>query len=122
VVLSLPFAQRCLSTPLTDRAVLTLERRCRELVVGRAMPGRDDTTRPILRWERDSLLLQGVEVPGVNGCWLNMSEDAASLGMRAAPEDGLSYTTHNVDSMAQAFCLLSCWLHWVNGAAATLSF
>lgn len=120
IVLALAFAQRCAATLRPEGTHRTLERRARELVLARAMTSRE-MHPPVFRWVEGSLLLQGVEVPGVNGCWLNMSEDALALQhAHPDPSDGLSYTTHNVDSMAQAYCLLSCWLHWMRGAASAL--
>ena len=126
VRLQLSFAQGCSELNVDATALARLERRCRDNVIERTFhkASLEFHRHPTLRFYQSSLLLVGVEVPGVNGCWLALESDQfhdlthrpLSLDRRQA----LTYTTHNVDTQAQAFALLSCWLHWHRGAVATM--
>lgn len=78
----------------------------------------------------NSFLLHYVQVPG-DACDLGLShicqEDFFKNDWERLKEQDLypnyvTYSPHNVDSKEQAYCLLSLWLHWANGAKIVLKY
>lgn len=130
VDLSLAFARKCHAVPMEKVTVDRVEGSVRDQIVARLFtPERleFDRARPTFTFYDGTSLLQSVEVPGVNGCLLYVEPDslrelAGVPDIMTAPnEPALTYITHNVDTIAQAVALLSCWLRWVNGMAAHFS-
>jgi hypothetical protein len=67
-------------------------------------------------------LLQYAEVSGVNSCSFGMDpNERRRILMPESRVSPIVYSSHNVDSLPQAFALLSLWLNWANLLEALLS-
>lgn len=80
--------------------------------------------RPFTFFE-DSLLVSNIRVPE-NACGLDIDhreidETPGSYGGDAKLKRALGWYPHNVDSMSQAFALLSLWLMWLDIVEAHIS-
>jgi hypothetical protein len=85
---------------------------------GRSMYGSEPVVFYKLPDGRNTCLLKGCEVPGVNGCMLYADVNELDY-IRKYGEREISYGTHNVDTKEQAYTLLAIWLCWANIVEST---
>jgi len=118
VYLDRDFASQTLDKKIDSKVQEDFQKRTKEMIVKKVFS--DEYILPPFMFVEDSLLVQSFHVPG-NASDLGVDWNTIhSLKKDDCFRNYLEYSPHNVDSMNQAFTLLSLFTYWVDCAEATL--
>lgn len=111
------FAKRTLDKREMSRTQERISQNFKTDILERLFPKDKKWLLPPFHFVEDSLLVQSIHVPG-DACDLGIDWSDIDELKREQPYRTLTYGPHNVDSMQQAYGLLTLFTEWINIAEA----
>ena len=125
VGIDMGLAKKALERKLPDEGFDRMQEIGKKIIVSSGLAKKDEHIYPPYKFaeskEGYNLLLRFCDVPG-NACSLGLDGDWLYKFERFDKYDGellLEYVPHNVDSIHQAYALLSLWTNWADSVFAT---
>lgn len=123
--LDIKLAKKAYQTKITPKIEENLQKMAKLIIIDSGLAGQDEMIRKpysfVRREDNLSTLLHFCTVPG-NVCDLGLDINRISeLKEDSDWKNWISYDPHNIDSLNQAYALLSVWLYWAETAQAILS-
>ena len=123
--LDIELAKKAYQTEITEKLHDKFQEMAKLIIINSGLAGKDESIRKpysFVRKEDNNLtnLLHFCTVPG-NSCDLGLDINRIyELKKDSDLKNWISYDPHNVDSIYQAYALLSIWLYWAETMQAIL--
>lgn len=124
--LDIELAKKAYQTRIKEEVHDNIQKMAKLIIIDSGLAGQDETIRKpysFIRGEDNHLtnLLHFCTVPG-NSCDLGLDINGISeLKKESDLKTFISYDPHNIDSINQAYALLSIWIYWAERAHTILS-